>query len=260
MKFRTPLLTFLLSLSIVAIVHAQQKAETPKLTLEAFEKKLYQSPHPQILDVRSADEFSENHLTGAINLVDVERLSFGKKGEAFNKNEPVFVYSINNGRSGTVANQLRTQGFNEVYELPGGIAHWIGAGKPIESNAGKGISIEEFRKAIAARNLVLVDVGAKHCGGCKKLAPIVDEIGNEQADKLKIMKIELYDNRELVSTLGIEAVPTLILYKEGKPVWKKSGTMSKAEIQESLSQASSGSSCEGADELMKKRKSHALNK
>jgi rhodanese-related sulfurtransferase len=231
-------LSFILMLLIVIVGHAQQQ----KLSLEAFEQKLNQSARPQILDVRTPQEFSENHLIGAVNLSTTDTAGYTKKIEALRKQEPVFVYSINNGRSGVVAKQLREKGFSEVYELPGGIAHWIGAGKPIESKAGKGISTEEFQRAVASKNLVLVDVGSKYCGGCKKLVPIVDAVGREQADALDVFKIELYDNRALVSSLEIESVPTLILYKGSKPVWKKSGSITKEEIQDAIASAASRSS------------------
>lgn len=233
-------LSFIIMLLTVIVGNAQQQVE--KLSLEAFEQKLNQAKRPQILDVRTPQEFSENHLIGAINLSTTDTAAYAKKIEALRKQEPVFVYSINNGRSGVVAKQLREKGFSEVYALPGGIAHWIGAGKPLESKAAKGISTEEFQRAVASKNLVLVDVGSKYCGGCKKLAPIVDAVGREQADALDVFKIELYDNRALVSSLEIESVPTLILYKGSKPVWKKSGSITKEEIQEAIASAASGSS------------------
>ncbi len=212
-------------------VYAQQNQ---KITLETFEKKLKQSSHPQILDARSPQEFSENHLIGAVHVNTGDVDAFKNTLATLKKQEPVFVYSINNGRSGAVARQLREQGFIEVYELPGGIAHWIGAGKPIETKADKGISTEEFEKAVASKDLVLVDVGSKYCGGCKKLAPVVESIGREQPDALNIVKIELCDNRALVGSLGIESVPTLILYKGNKPVWRKSGNITREDILEAI--------------------------
>ena len=239
-------------LTIVTTLLAQQNRDT-RISLTEFETKLNQLARPQILDVRSPAEYKENHLKHAVNL-DVKNGETAKTTiSTLDKQKPVFVYSINNGRSGVIARQLREQGFNEVYELPGGIAHWIGAGKPIESKAGQGISIEEFKLSVAAKDLVLVDVGSRYCGGCKKLEPVVDSIEHEQTDLLKLIKVELYDNRTLIKALSIESVPTLILYKAGKVIWKKSGNITKAEIQNVIDHALSVPSCEGADELMKKR-------
>ncbi len=225
------MLSFLMLLLTVT-VFSQEKKNIEPIPLEEFEQKLKQSANAQILDVRSSREFSENHLKGAINLNASDEENFKKRIETLDKQRPVFVYSINNGRSGVVAGKLRAQGFAEVYELPGGLAHWIGAGKPVESAAGDGISKEEFQKLAASDNVVLVDVGSKHCGSCRRLDPIVDAIAQDQA--VKVIKIELYDNRALARELEIESVPTLILYKGGEPIWRQSGAITKTHIQDAL--------------------------
>ena len=229
---------FLFSLVVVVFLITGAQAQTSqaeKITLEEFEQKLKQQTHPQILDVRSSQEFSENHLKGAINLNASDETVFQKGVNGLSKKSPVFVYSINNGRSGVVAKKLRELGFSEVYELPGGLAHWLGAGKPVEATAATNtITASEFEKLVASNNVVLVDVGSKYCGGCKKLNPVVDAVAKDQGDLLNVVKIELYDNRELAAQLNIESVPTLILYKNNKPVWRKSGNISRTDIQDAL--------------------------
>lgn len=232
MKCFTELYAVILAMLLINNLSAQHSDSSVFISLEIFEQKLRQSHNPQILDVRSSREFSENHLKGAINLNASDEETFKKGIETLDKQRPVFVYSINNGRSGVVAGKLRAQGFAEVYELPGGLAHWIGAGKPVESAAGDGISKEEFQKLAASDNVVLVDVGSKHCGSCRRLDPIVDAIAQDQA--VKVIKIELYDNRALARELEIESVPTLILYKGGKPIWRQSGAITKTQIQDAL--------------------------
>lgn len=211
------------------------KDDTP-LSLEAFEQKLTQATNPQILDVRSPAEFAENHLKGAINFHVADDATFTCAVAGLNKKNPVFVYSINNGRSVVVSAKLREAGFTEVFALPGGLAHWIGAGKPVvQSDEAIGLSQAEYQKLVTADNVILVDVGSKHCGGCKKLEPVVDAVSKEQ--RVKLVKIDLYANRDLVKSLEIEAVPTLILYKGGRPVWKKSGAIAASDIQDALDQS-----------------------
>ena len=214
------------------IVHAQATNDAQALMFEAFEKILARSIDPQILDVRSPAEFKENHLKGAINFYVKDENTFTTGIENLRKDKPVFVYSINNGRSGVVSKKLRDAGFAEVYPLPGGLAHWIGEGKPIESSAGNGLTQEEYLKLVSSENVVLVDVGSRHCGGCKKLEPVIDEVSKEQA--LKVVKVELYDNRQLAKDLDIESVPTLLLYKGNKVIWRKSGHITKVDIQDAL--------------------------
>jgi rhodanese-related sulfurtransferase len=209
-------------------------AQSPSsaLTLDQFKEKLQAAVKPQILDVRSPLEYSENHLKGAINFYVPDDASLEKNISKISKDRPVFVYSINNGRSTTVSAKLVAAGFNEVYALPGGLAHWIGDGNPIETYAGAGLTKADFDKLIPLQEVVLVEVGSKHCGGCKKLAPVVEEVSHEQG--VKVINIELYDNRQLAKDLNIESVPTLILYKGKTPVWRKSGAITKNEITDAL--------------------------
>lgn len=209
-----------------------QSSQIKSLTLEEFDKKLKQTSNPQILDVRSPDEYLENHLKGAINLDTKNENAFNRIVKTLDKRKPVFVYSINNGRSGKVAENLRSQNFIEVYELPGGIARWVGAGKHVESTLGAGISSLEFQKLISSKDVVLVEVGSKYCGGCKKLKPIVSEVVKES--QVNLIDVELYNNPELAKTLNIQSVPTLILYKSNKVVWSKSGSISKDDIKSAL--------------------------
>ena len=275
--------TFFPAWMIILITHvmlAQQSSMAQSVSLEIFAQKMKQSSDPQIIDVRTPEEFAENHLKGAINISLNDDILFQKSIAALDKRKATFVYSINNGRSGKVVNKLREHGFVEVYELPGGLAAWIGSGKPVESILDKGISMAYYKTLLASSNVVLVNVGSKYCGGCKKLIPVIDEIVAEQRDSLKVIRIELYDNRELAQVLEIESVPTLILYKNGNPIWRQSGKISKAEIQNALENSTTqrvgavnenlnkwkvqdtndasvltfSSSCEGASSVMKARR------
>ena len=226
---------FVTALVSADLVGQEAKNDAP-ISLAAFEQKLAQATNPQILDVRSPQEFAENHLKGAVNFHVPDDETFAKAVVGLNKKNPVFVYSINNGRSVTVSKKLKQAGFTEVYALPGGIAHWIGAGKPVvQAEAVHGLTQDEYQKLVTADNVILVDVGSKHCGGCKKLEPVVDAISQEQ--RVKLVKIDLYANRDLVKSLDIEAVPTLILYKGGRPIWKKSGAIAATDIQDALDQS-----------------------
>jgi len=225
--------SLLLLLTFTEPLVAQQTVGT-KLTLAQFEEKLKQADDPQILDVRSPQEYAENHLKGAINFYVPDDESLERSIGRLRKDKPVFVYSINNGRSTTVSTKLTQAGFSEVYPLPGGLAHWIGAGNPIETAQANsaGLSRADFDKLIPVQEVVLVEVGSKHCGGCKKLAPVVEEVSHQQG--VKVINIELYDNRQLARELNIESVPTLILYKGKNPIWRKSGAITKNEIVDAL--------------------------
>ena len=227
-----------IALFFYGLVKAQDtKLKQESISFETFEAKLKQaSPNPQILDARTAEEYKLNHLKGAINVSVANEVELQKQIDKLDKNKPVFVYSINNGRSGALATRLRDQKFKEVYELPGGISKWVGAGRPVESTVGSGLSQADYQKLITSDKLVLVDVHSKYCGSCRKLSPIVDSIASEKSGQLKLVKIELFDNKQLGKELNIESLPTLILYNGDKIVWQKSGLTTRAIIEAAIKQ------------------------
>lgn len=83
---------------------------------------------------------------------------------------------------------------------------------------------------------VLVDFWATWCGPCRMLAPILDEIATEKAGVIKVGKVNVDDAQELAAKFGITSIPTLILFKDGKPVATTVGFMQKAELEKFVAQ------------------------
>lgn len=67
---------------------------------------------------------------------------------------------------------------------------------------------------------VLVDFWATWCGPCKMLAPVVEEVAQNMESEIDVVKIDVDENPNVASEYGITSIPTLILFKEGKPVGK----------------------------------------
>jgi rhodanese-related sulfurtransferase len=221
--------------AIVAVQAQTNKVKPEGISFETFEAKLKQaSPNPQLLDARTAEEYKLNHIKGALNVSLANEIELQQQINKLDKNKPVFVYSINNGRSGQLAKKLKEQQFKEVYELPGGISKWVGAGRPVESTVGKGLTLAEYQALLKSDKLVLVDVHSKFCGSCKRLIPVVDSVASEKSSVLKVVKIELFENKQLGEALNIESIPTLILYHGDKIVWQKSGLTSKSAIEAAI--------------------------
>lgn len=219
--------------AVAASVHAQNKIS---ISLEEFNAKLKQAgSSAQILDARGNDEFSQNHIKGAVN-VDQKAANYQQVLHELDKDKPTFVYSIANGRSSVLSAQLRNNGFKAVYELPGGLANWIGSGYPIVSTTKKGVSLSlsQYQELTGSADLVLIDFGSKYCGACKRLIPVLDSLKSKNGFAAKVISIEEYDNTALAKQLKINVLPTLVLYHGKKEVWKKSGFSSAAQIEQAV--------------------------
>jgi len=81
---------------------------------------------------------------------------------------------------------------------------------------------------------VLVDFWAEWCGPCKMLAPVLDEIASEQADHVKVAKVNVDDNPVLAEHYGIQSVPTLLYFAHGEVLSQTVGVVSKRKIVQQL--------------------------
>jgi len=87
-----------------------------------------------------------------------------------------------------------------------------------------------FNTIISSAPTVLVDFYATWCGPCKSLAPILKQVKDELGDQVKIVKIDVDKNQPLAAKYQVRGVPTMILYKEGKQVWRQSGVVPAAQL------------------------------
>jgi rhodanese-related sulfurtransferase len=239
MKTFKTILSAIIAIALNSTLLAQvtKNTQTGLLTFEAFESKLKQAgANPQLIDVRTPEEFKLNHLKGSTNLDLKDETAVKQLIARLDPKRPVFVYSINNGRSGAFVKKLQEAHFTDACELPGGISKWIGAGRPVESVPGNGLTAAEYKKLIDSDKLVLVEVGSKFCGGCVKLVPVVESVDAENPGKLKVVRVEFFDNKQLGKELNIQSIPTLILYKGDKIVWRKNGKITKSDIETAINQ------------------------
>ena len=77
---------------------------------------------------------------------------------------------------------------------------------------------------------VLVDFWAEWCGPCKMIAPLLDEIANDYAGRLKVVKLNIDDNQQTPASYGIRGIPTLMIFKNGQPAATKVGALSKLQL------------------------------
>ena len=78
---------------------------------------------------------------------------------------------------------------------------------------------------------VVVDFGADWCGPCKQLDPILEEIAEENTDKLKVFKINIDENPMVPQKFGVRGIPTIMLFKDGKLIDTKVGSLPKTALE-----------------------------
>lgn len=90
--------------------------------------------------------------------------------------------------------------------------------------------MHKFNDIINSANPVLVDFFATWCGPCQMLSPVLKQVKDNLGDRITIIKIDVDKNQELAQKRQVRGVPTMMLFQEGKQLWRQSGVLTKEEI------------------------------
>ena len=95
-----------------------------------------------------------------------------------------------------------------------------------------GLSFDDYLARIKSpdKQLVLVDFYATWCGPCKQLKPAVVRQSKKNSDKVELFEIDVDKNPKVASTMNISGIPLLILYRQGKEVWRSMGLIEESEL------------------------------
>ena len=94
--------------------------------------------------------------------------------------------------------------------------------------------MDSFNDIINGDKPVLIDFFAEWCGPCKMMTPTIKAIGEEVDGKARVLKIDIDRNQALARQYGIQSVPTLMIFKNGKLLWRQSGAMDKSSLMKQL--------------------------
>lgn len=98
------------------------------------------------------------------------------------------------------------------------------------------VNKSEFN-TIVKDGVVLVDFSADWCGPCKMISPILKDLSGQYADQVKIVKVDVDADGELAQRFDVMSIPTLILFKDGVPVGRRTGFMPKPELEKFIATA-----------------------
>ena len=91
---------------------------------------------------------------------------------------------------------------------------------------------EKVHERSSGNQITLVDFFATWCGPCKMMHPVLEQLKEDLGDSIRILKIDVDNNESLSETYRIQSVPTLMLFKEGKQLWRQSGAMRVQELKD----------------------------
>ena len=96
--------------------------------------------------------------------------------------------------------------------------------------------MEKFNDLITSNIPVLVDFYAEWCGPCKMMKPILEDVKAMKGEKVRVVKVDVDKHQELAAYYQIQSVPTLMIFKDGKQLWRQSCVLQAKELSELLAQ------------------------
>lgn len=225
---------FIFLTSLVSLGQSTSKVLDPNTFLATMRK----NENVQLLDIRTPSEWGRGYIKKAINL-DLTESSFDLDlKNSFRTSAPLFVYCQSGLKSSQAQEYIADLGFKEVYVLQGGFENWIMKSKPYVANSKNPeplafMTIDNFYNKINENKIVIVDFYADWCGPCKKMDPILKNI-IESHPHVNLVKINADFNATITERFEIEEIPTLLIFKNGRQIWRHTGISDEKEIKARL--------------------------
>jgi len=210
----------------------QDKSSAVSTTVSAaeFQKAISANPSIQVVDVRTAAEFNSGHIKNAMQANWNNETEFNDRTQYLDKSKTVYVYCQAGGRSAAAGQYLVSKGYH-VVNLEGGMSNWKMNQLPVEgaSNVPQ-MRVEDFDHVVASNKLVLVDIGAEWCPPCRKMQPTIEKVKSQFGNALYFLAVNGGNDYQVMEHLQFQALPTFIVFKNGKEVWRKQGIVDETEL------------------------------
>ncbi|MFV8442737.1 thioredoxin domain-containing protein [Flavobacterium sp. LB2P44] len=225
---------FLLLLPFVVLSCTGQTSKDNKtIDAKAFAEKIGATSNPQILDVRTPEEFHSDHIDKAVNINWLGD-HFVASTAKLDKTKPVFVYCKSGGRSQSAVQKMKEIGFTTIYQLQGGILKWDAAGLSKPTSKIIGMTVLEYNKLVDTDKKILINFYAEWCAPCKKMTPYLLKMQQDLSDEVTIIRLNADENKTLISEMKISELPTLLLYENKEVKWKHSGFIKEEELKKQI--------------------------
>lgn len=229
------IISFLFASIWITVSCNSQNAEQLLKPLD-FKEKINSTPNVVVLDVRTKEEVESGFIENAIN-INYNSDEFKNEVAQLDKNKVYVVYCLSGKRSASAASYMLSNGFKEVYNLDGGILAWQNDNLPLVTTSAKvadKISLEEYNKMITSDTKVLVDYYAPWCAPCIKMKPMLEELTKEYEGKVKIIRLDISENKQLAKQLNVVEIPVLKIFINGNETWSHNGFIVKEDLKKQL--------------------------
>ena len=225
-------LTVFYFLVLISITFScKEKAQSTIITLEAkeFHDKTTAISQPQIIDIRSPNEFATENISNAV-YVQWNGKKFAHNLQEFDQLKSLFIYDNDGITSEEAAKNADSLGFKNIYLLKGGFNSWKSSIYNKTTDKRIGMSKQQFNSLLNGDKNILINFSEKSCDPCEQMTPYLTELQKEFSKNLIIINIDTEENKTLIQEMNIEIVPYFILYKTKNIVWQHGGLVTKEEL------------------------------
>jgi rhodanese-related sulfurtransferase len=217
------------------LMSCAQTSTNTSLTLNAAAyKEAIAAKNIQVLDVRTAAEFNGGHIQNALQANWLDKKEFTDRTQHLDKNLPVYVYCQAGARSASAQTALEAKGY-KVVNLEGGMSNWKMNGFPVDGAGDKAqMRVEDLNATTSSNKIVLVEVGADWCPPCRKMIPVLETLKQKPAAPFYFLRVDGGNDIEVMKSLKSEGLPTFILFKNGKEIWRHEGLVTVEEFNAAL--------------------------